>query len=285
MTKLVTVHGGHNNNAVGATGLGLHEENLTNDLAYRVAQLLSGCTFIPQDNGDVNRNLEYLVAEMNRLNNGSVAENVNLSIHFNSFSDPKAKGTECYYAQGYASDSIDAKIANALSSNVAYSIPTVDRGSKNNSSLYVIRNTKAVTSLLEVAFITNSSDMKGYDVDKVAHAIASCYSNYKGAPVNKPTTPPITVPENKPSTGWVKSYDERGVMTATERNWVKDYPSKSAPIIEYQQVGQEIYYNKVLWNDGLVWLQLRGWDGVTRYVAYADATSDNRMGRKYGTCR
>lgn len=104
----------------------------------------------------------------------------------------------------------------------------------------------------------------------------------------KNTIPPVTKPPvnpvQPPTTGFARSYDETGTMYATERNWVKDSPTKAARLVEYQSTGQAIKYHKVVWSDGIVWLQLTGWDGKQRYVAYSDATQGNGFGRKYGYC-
>lgn len=105
----------------------------------------------------------------------------------------------------------------------------------------------------------------------------------EGAATVPPVTPPVN-PVQPPTTGFARSYNENGTMYATERNWVKDKPTKAARLVEYQSTGQAIKYHKVVWSDGIVWLQLTGWDGKQRYVAYSDATQTNGFGRKYGYC-
>ncbi|MDT1997222.1 N-acetylmuramoyl-L-alanine amidase [Carnobacterium divergens] len=105
----------------------------------------------------------------------------------------------------------------------------------------------------------------------------------EGSATVPPVAPPVN-PVQPPTTGFARSYNENGTMYATERNWVKDTPTKAARLVEYQSTGQAIKYHKVVWSDGIVWLQLTGWDGKQRYVAYSDATQGNGFGHKYGYC-
>lgn len=93
----------------------------------------------------------------------------------------------------------------------------------------------------------------------------------------KPSPAPVPTP-------YARAYDETGEMEAWERNWVKRTPTKGAPILEYQETGQKVFYHKVVWSDGLVWLQINYWAGGQAFVAYADAVGTG-FGRKYGICR
>lgn len=102
----------------------------------------------------------------------------------------------------------------------------------------------------------------------------------QGAP--QPNVPAPSNPAPSPSP-YARAYDEDGIMKATERNWIKRTPTQGAPIMEYQEVGQDIYYHKVVWSDGLVWLQINSAKGGQAFVAYADANGTG-FGRKYGVC-
>lgn len=177
MVKLESVHGGHNNVAVGVRKGSYKEEVLANALAKKVADL-TGARFIPQDSGDVNQNLVYFVREMDKK------RGANLSIHFNAFNS-KAHGTESY---SYRGDKIGNSISTNMSQKVSNVLGTFNRGNKH-APLYVIDRSIDVTTLLEVCFLDNDDDMRKYisKIDEVAHAIASCYDNYKGkGTVNKP---------------------------------------------------------------------------------------------------
>lgn len=179
MVKLESVHGGHNNVAPGVRKGNYKEEVLANSLAKRVAEL-TGARFIPQDKGNVNQNLAYFVREMDKK------RGANLSIHFNGF-NTKATGTESF---SYRGDKVGIAISTNMSRKVSQLLGIVNRGNKH-TPLYVIDRSIDVTTLLEVCFLDNDSDMRKYisKVEEVAHAIASCYDNYKGknggTPVNK----------------------------------------------------------------------------------------------------
>ena len=177
MVKLESVHGGHNSVAVGVRKGSYKEEVLADALAKRVAEL-TGARYIKQDSGDVNQNLAYFVREMDKK------RGVNLSIHFNAFNN-SANGTESF---SYAGDSIGKSISTNMSSKVSNVLGTFNRGNKN-APLYVIDWSQDVTTLLEVCFLDNDSDMKKFMAkrEEVAHAIASCYDNYKGGNTVKPT--------------------------------------------------------------------------------------------------
>ena len=170
MVKLESVHGGHNNVAVGVRKGSYKEEVLADALAKRVAEL-TGARYIKQDSGDVNQNLAYFVREMDKK------RGANLSIHFNAFNN-SANGTESY---SYDGDDVGEKISINMSKKVSDMLGTFNRGNKN-APLYVIDRSIDVTTLLEVCFLDNDSDMKKFIAkrEEVAHAIASCYENYKG---------------------------------------------------------------------------------------------------------
>ncbi len=170
MVKLESVHGGHNNIAVGVRKGSYKEEVLADALAKRVAEL-TGARYIPQDKGDVNQNLAYFVREMDKK------RGANLSIHFNAFNG-SAHGTESFSYQG---DSVGNSISTNMSKKVSDTLGTFNRGNKH-APLYVIDRSIDVTTLVEICFLDNDSDMKKYMAkrEEVAHAIASCYDNYKG---------------------------------------------------------------------------------------------------------
>lgn len=271
MVELKTVHGGHNDNAVGSRGNGFLEEKLTNDLAQRVAKLTSGCVYIPQDSGDVNQNLRYLVNEMDRINNGSNPNLANLSIHFNAFSDPNAHGTEAWIAKDFPLNGTDGVIASQLSNSVATVLGTNNRGVKNSQGLYVIQNSKAVTTLLEVCFLTSTSDMDRYNknIDNVAHAIAKCYSNYVGGgsvtPNPTPIPPVVKPPVTPPSTGLPSGFTpENSTFKVTVDSGIQvrkgDY-GLNATKAGILGKNQSINYDGWASRDGYIWVHYTGDSG------------------------
>ncbi|GAA0116961.1 N-acetylmuramoyl-L-alanine amidase [Clostridium senegalense] len=100
----------------------------------------------------------------------SVANNNNLdfyvSIHFNCFNS-QAHGAEVFTYGGKS-----YKQANDILNNLV-SLGFTNRGIKNGSDLYVIRNTNCESMLIEVCFCDNQSDMSIYNAKSVANAIVS----------------------------------------------------------------------------------------------------------------
>ena len=76
-----------------------------------------------------------------------------VSIHCNAAANQAAQGTEVY-----AASEAGNALAECLRQRIVGSLGTVDRGVKDGSHLYVVRNTAAVAVLVELAFISNAAD-------------------------------------------------------------------------------------------------------------------------------
>lgn len=87
-----------------------------------------------------------------------------ISIHFNAFNG-KARGTECFaispVGRAYAS-----KIVNEIAS-----LGFINRGVKDGSRLYVVRETSMPAILVECCFCDSREDMSIFDAAKMATAI------------------------------------------------------------------------------------------------------------------
>ncbi|MNP19806.1 Sporulation-specific N-acetylmuramoyl-L-alanine amidase [compost metagenome] len=88
-----------------------------------------------------------------------------ISIHLNAFNG-QAYGTEVYTYNAVKRDRAVRVLNNIV--GLGYT----NRGIKDGSSLYVIRNTKMESMLIECCFIDNSGDMSKFNSDKMAKAIA-----------------------------------------------------------------------------------------------------------------
>lgn len=107
-------------------------------------------------------NLQKLVRDSNAVANNEL----NISIHFNSSSDPVSNGVETlYYDQKGLSDKVSAAIAKASGLRL--------RESKERKDLAVLNGTNAPAILIELAFISNASDMKKFfdNMQAIANAI------------------------------------------------------------------------------------------------------------------
>ena len=80
-----------------------------------------------------------------------------ISIHCNSFSDSKANGVEVLH---YPTSTKGIKYAQIIQNELVESTTLKDRGIKARSDLHVLRKTKAVAILVELAFISNPEEEK-----------------------------------------------------------------------------------------------------------------------------
>lgn len=199
---ILNVHAGHNPDgkiACGAIGLikeSTEARNVKNEV-IRQLQLLGHTVYdCTCDNGSSQGDvLSKIVAKCN-------AHNVDLdvSIHFNSGAKDAAgngrtTGTECYI---YDSNS---KIAEKYAAQITTAIAGLgfkNRGVKVNSSLYVLRNTKAQAVLIECCFVDDADDASIYDAASMAGAIV--YGLTGQRLVEKPVETDNTANDNKAET-------------------------------------------------------------------------------------
>ena len=78
-----------------------------------------------------------------------------ISIHCNAAENKAANGTETFYYKGSAKGK---KLAQAINDEIVNALRTRDRGIKENTSYYVIKNTKAPAVLVECGFISNLNE-------------------------------------------------------------------------------------------------------------------------------
>lgn len=276
---LKTVHAGHGGVDPGAVGNGHREADVARLYSKDLVALTGAIDATDNSAVSVNDNLNKIKANVNRVSGDN---DWNISIHLNA-ATPAATGVEVF---AYGSDKEGMAKAAEISAKLAaiYGIP--NRGAKDGSGLFVINSTKGHMLLIELGFISNSNDLNQIlnKRPQAVQAIASSFGVTGSVPTPTPTPtpkPPVVTPP-KPS-GYAREYNENGTMYATEANWVKRTPTKAAPIIEWQSVGQGIKYHKVVWSDGIVWLQFNYGGGGQAFVAYADAVGTG-FGRKYGYC-
>ncbi|BAZ12264.1 peptidoglycan-binding domain 1 [Calothrix sp. NIES-4071] len=167
----------------GARGIKF-EDNLTVDVGNRVISKLKalGHEVIecrPQRAGTVR---ESLSLRCDRANSARVETFV--SIHFNAFNQ-QANGTEVY-AVGEQS----RKVAKTVLDEIV-KIGFFNRGVKNGSHLFVLRNTNMTRILVEGCFIDSKRDMALYNPEAIANAIV------KGLTGQLPSQNVNTVPDEE----------------------------------------------------------------------------------------
>ena len=172
----INVHAGHNPaGKVGCGAVGLLNESTENrNVAKRVIELLKAdghtvydCTV--DDGKSASNVLTKIVKKCN-------AHDVDLdvSIHFNAGVNDKngngyTTGTEVYI---YSADSKSQDEAVRICNNIA-KLGFKNRGVKVRKNLYVLRKTKAPALLVECCFVDDADDVKLYNTEKMAIAIAS----------------------------------------------------------------------------------------------------------------
>lgn len=162
MAKII-VNAGHTklgNKGYGAVGL-LNESIETRRIAYHLMYLLASTKHevIPAVYDRSSNNLKDAV----KLSNSKKVD-LFISIHLNA-SNGNGEGSEVYTWKGNK-----VKQATSILTNLE-KLGFKNRGIKDGSHLYVIKNTKATCILVECCFADNSNDKKKYNAFNIAKAI------------------------------------------------------------------------------------------------------------------
>lgn len=173
----ISINAGHTLSGVGSGAVGyINESKETRTIANKVIDLLKkqGHTVYNHtvnSASTVNESLKKIVDMVN----GSDAE-LFVSIHLNSSKyKGKGYGTELYTYGGKVS-----KEALSIINNIS-ALGFKNRGIKDGSHLYVIKNTKTKALLIEVCFVDNVEDVNNYlnNVNNIAKAIAEGITGVK----------------------------------------------------------------------------------------------------------
>lgn len=98
-----------------------------------------------------------------------------ISIHCNAAENPAAHGSEVYFASAEG-----MRLAMYVEKQLTLSMGTTNRGVKDGSWLYVLRNTEAIGILIETAFISNPEEeaLLTGQMDGFSRAIARGVTDY-----------------------------------------------------------------------------------------------------------
>ena len=137
----------------------LNESREVRRIAYHLLYLLTGTSHevIPAIYDVSSDNLKEAVT----LSNNKKAD-LFVSIHLNAGG---GEGVECYTWKGEKT-----KVATDICNNIA-ALGYKNRGVKNGSHLYVVKNTKAEAVLVECCFVDSQKDKEKYNSYKMAEAI------------------------------------------------------------------------------------------------------------------
>ncbi|EAD5424288.1 hypothetical protein EVX54_01815 [Listeria monocytogenes] len=172
----LAIFAGHGGVDSGATGEGYREGVLTLDIAKRATKVLRGAghTVINNRTSDVNRNISADAKLANKEKVDAVVE-----LHFDS-GTKTAEGTTGFYCEGSSSSKKLAQCVNDKLDDVFKDRNVKPDTSTRHGRLGILRETNAVATLQEVAFITNKNDMIKYNqrADEVATKIAEGILSY-----------------------------------------------------------------------------------------------------------
>lgn len=224
MSKVCILDLGHaRRGSVGAVGH-IDESKQDRILGYKIKGYLEqmGWTVHVIDNdycADVNTELRAVINQANKYPKDALF----VALHFNAGG---GIGMEIYTYNGQQIVPAVKVINNVRAIGGPLRKPSI----KNGSGLYVIRKSKQIAMLIEVAFVDNKKDADHYfaNEDKYARAIAEGIAQGKLPNV---TTPPSTPkPENKPAASTEK-ITKTGKVNANGGLNVRSSASTSASIL------------------------------------------------------
>lgn len=168
---VITVHGGHNANVPGASGLidEVTEDRLVTALVIQKLRELGFTVYDTTDDMGMTPNavLRNVVS-----NNNSVNADLNVSIHFNAAAfdyegDGQTSGTEVLVVNRDQPAYFYAESISKAISNLGFQ----NRGVQIRPNLYVLKNSKAPTVLVECCFVDDADDVALYNAEAMATAI------------------------------------------------------------------------------------------------------------------
>ncbi len=181
MAIRIFIDQGHNPSGyhnAGATGNNLNESEINYQVGIYLADLLNND---PRFEVRLSRPTPTTVLGTN--NATSLAERVNManswpadyfiSIHCNSNPNPAVNGTEVYI---YQFGTQAQWFAEQIMRGITQAVGTRNNGIRTNPSLYVLRRTQMPSVLVELGYLTNSSDAQKLRDDQYQFA----YGIYQG---------------------------------------------------------------------------------------------------------
>ncbi len=171
--KMIVIDAGHGGTDVGAIRGEITEKAITLDVSRRVKEILEKKGYKVQ----MTRDTDKTVSLQDRVAFSEEKHpDIFISIHVNSSEKPEITGIETHY---YRQESLS--LAQTVHASLASNIKTNNRG-LFKSKFYVINHTTAPAILVEIGFISNSSERAELISDKrkqaTAKAIAEGVENY-----------------------------------------------------------------------------------------------------------
>jgi len=145
-----TSHRGHNAIVPGASGCGLKEHEVAQQIHDKFRAATKAVDATDNVGKTANDNLYNIVRKMN-----AVGKSWHVSHHLNAFNGT-ANGFEVWY---YAGNAAAKKLAEDICAAVCKATGWVNRGAKATTALYVIRASAGSAILIEWGFVDSQKDM------------------------------------------------------------------------------------------------------------------------------
>jgi N-acetylmuramoyl-L-alanine amidase len=169
---IFVISSGHAKEVPGAIGIIKEVENarlVTEEVAKMLREMGNTVHTFHDNTSDTQaENLDAIVAA-----HESYDRDYDVSVHFNSYDDPDAHGTEVLYLT-------QQELAGDISAAISKASGLYDRGAKYRDNLAFLNNTSEPAVLLEICFVTNQNDVDLYQDMFVAicFAVAEVLDEY-----------------------------------------------------------------------------------------------------------
>lgn len=189
MAYKIFVDQGHNPTGyhnTGAEGFGLKEQDITYQVGAYLADILdSDSRFEVRTSRPTpttvlgTNNTTSLRARVDAAN--SWPADYFISVHVNSNNNPSINGSEVYF---YRTGTQAEQLATAILNEIVRRVGTKNNGVRTNPALYVLRKTNIPAVLVELAYISNESDVEKLRNNQYqfAYAIYVGLLNFLGLP-------------------------------------------------------------------------------------------------------
>lgn len=157
--KIVVLDAGHGGRDSGATRFGVREKNITLDIAKRVETSIKAKDKSIKVYQTRVSDVYPSLLERSRMAN-DIGANEFVSIHINSSASTSAKGIETFW-KTYNTNKLNSVNSKALASEIYKNMQATKKFSSRGvkyANFSVLRNTTMASALVEVGFVSNTSD-------------------------------------------------------------------------------------------------------------------------------
>ena len=180
--NIVILDPGHGGNDPGASSGGFDESDINYSILYTHAKEFFNTSTEEYVKAYWTRTTDTFITLNNRAAfAASVGADLFVSLHMNSSTSSAAKGTEVFYAETNNTVTVNglnsSSVAQIFQDNIVTNMKTTDRGVKK-AGYYVIKNNSVPAILIELGFISNSTDRAMLtDVDMQKKAASIIYNS------------------------------------------------------------------------------------------------------------